>query len=187
MAFWGQGMDSASRDPKRKFRFKVEIQTLGGGVVWYAKTIQKPTLNVSADTTHKYLGHTFKFPGSVTWDDIEVTLVDPAEGSTGEDAATKLLSIVEGAGYRFPNDTTVLETISKGKSVGSIQKVVIYQLDGNGANIERWDLHNPFVNKVAFGDLSYEDDGLSEVTLGLTFDWATFSEGDGQSKYFEGN
>jgi hypothetical protein len=87
MAFWGTNLDAGSKDPKRKFRFKVEFETLGGGnVLWYAKTIGKPSMTISADTTHKFLGHTFKYPGSVTWEDIELTLVDPAEdGEGGED------------------------------------------------------------------------------------------------------
>ena len=185
MAFWGTPMDSNSRDPKRKFRFKVEIQQLGqaDGLVWYAKTVQKPTVNISADTAHQFLGHTFKFPGSVTWDDIEITLVDPAD--TDEDAAKRLLSIIQGAGYAFPETAAMNKTISKGASVESLEKVVIYQLDGLGNTVERWSLHNPFINKVAFGDLSYEDDGLSEVTLGITFDWAEFEDPQGNRLYFD--
>lgn len=189
MAFWGTNLDAGSRDPKRKFRFKVEFQQLGGGnVLWYAKGVGKPSMSISADTAHKFLGHTFKYPGSVTWEDIELTLVDPAEdGEGGEDAAMKLLSIVEASGYKFPKGTDILETISKGKATEAIEKVVIHQLDASGQNtVERWTLHNPFINKLSFGDLSYEDDGLSEITVGVTFDWAEFSKGAStDSKFFE--
>jgi len=183
MAFWGQGMDSASTDPKRKFRFKVEINGLGDGAigVWYAKSCGKPTINVSSDTEHKYLGHTFKFPGSVTWDDIEVTLVDPGGD---DDAATSLLAIVEAAGYQFPKDKNVVQTISKGKAVEGIQKVHIYQLDGDGNTTERWDLHNPFISKISFGELDYGDDGLTELGLTITYDWAELSDATGNSLYF---
>jgi hypothetical protein len=174
------------RDPKRKFRFTVTIGGLGQeSLVWYAKTVTKPTINIGADTAHKYLGHTFKFPGSVTWDDIELTLVDPAGDK--DDAAEKLLKIIERAGYNFPRAKEDLETISKGKSVTALGPVVISQLDASGTyTVERWTLHNPFVNKVAFNDLSYEDDGLSEINLGITFDWAEFSKGAAvESKFFE--
>jgi len=185
MAFWGTDLDSSMRDPKRKFRFKVQIGDLGSGIVWYAKTVTKPTINIGADTAHKYLGHTFKFPGSVTWDDIEVTLVDPA--GDDEDAAEKLLTIIQNAGYYFPRETTDLETISKGKATASLGSIVISQLDASGEyTVERWTLHNPFINKVSFNDLSYEDDALSEVNLGITFDWAEFSKGAStDSKIFE--
>ena len=182
MAFWGQELSANSKDPKRKFRFKVQIGELGGGqgCVWYAKTVGKPTMTVGAATTHKFMGHTFKYPGSVTWEDVDVTLVDPVS----EDAATKLLEILEKAGYVYPNENYINEqsdprgrpfhTISKAKATRALSHVWIYQLDADGQKIESWKLHNVFVKSVAFGDLSYEDDGLSEITLGLVYDWATF-------------
>ena len=181
MAFWGQTLDNTSSDPKRKFRFKVSLGGLGDGVIWYAKTTSKPEMTISNDTTHKFLGHTFKFPGSVTWNDIEMTLVDPVS----EDAATKLLELVEKAGYVYPkpsykddNGTRAFETISKGKSKAALEEVTIEQIDADGETIEMWTLHNAFINKVGFGDLSYEDDGLSEISLGITYDWATFGSDD---------
>ena len=183
MAFWGTGMDSNVRDPKRKFRFKIEIGTLGGGMVWYAKSVTKPQMNVS-ESEHKFLGHTFKFPGSVTWENIEATLVDPAEEV--EDAASKLLEIMQGAGYKFPRGPEVLETISKGKSVEALEKFIIYQLDGMGNTIEKWTLHNAFLAAINFNDLSYEDEALSEINLTVRYDWAEFSNGQGDdSQYFE--
>ena len=180
MTFWGEQLDAGKSDPKRKFRFKVEIGSLGGGVIWYAKTTNKPEMTISNDTSHKFMGHTFKFPGSVTWNDIEMTLVDPID----EKASSKLLQIVEAAGYVFPREnyeketvgTRALETISKGKSAEALTSVVIYQLDSDGNAVEAWQLHNPFINKVGFGELSYEDDGLSEISLGITYDWASYSE-----------
>ena len=188
MAFWGQAMDSNIRDPKRKFRFKVEIEGLGNGIVWYAKTVSKPSMTISGDAEHKFLGHTFKFPGSVTWEDVELTLVDPAEEI--EDAATKLLNIVQGSGYQFPRDIPVspeqLRTISKGKAVEALQKFVIYQLDGEGRTVEKWTLHNAFVISLNFNGLDYGSDDLSEINMTVKYDWAEFSNGRGDdSQYFE--
>jgi hypothetical protein len=117
------------------------------------------------------LGHKFNFPGSVTWDPINLTLVDPAD----PDVAKKTLAMIQNAGYRFPTAPGVLKTISKNTSVDAIKSFTIQQLDAEGTAIETWVLHNPFINKVEFGgDLSYEDEGLSEITLGITYDWAKF-------------
>jgi len=184
MTFWGDTLNADKQDPKRKFRFKIQFGTLGDGVVWYAKTVTKPEMTISGDTTHKFLGHSFKFPGSVTWTDIEMVLVDPVS----EAASTKLLEIIEQAGYTFPSSATyakegenrAFNTISKGKSTAALGTIVISQLDGDGKIVEQWTLHNPFINKVSFGDLSYEDDGLSEISVGITYDWAKYSA-DGKS------
>jgi len=185
MAFWGEGLDAASKDPKRKFRFKLEIGGLGAteGIVWYAKSVEKPAINVEAGTEHKFMGHTFKFPGSVKWEDVEATLVDPIS----EDASTKLLEILEKSGYVYPTADYIKDqgarqrsfhTISKGKATAALQSVVIHQLDSDGNSVEKWTLHNPFINKVAFGDLDYGSEDLSDITVGFTYDWATYNDDD---------
>ena len=190
MTFWGTNLDATSQDPKRKFRFKVQLGALGEGVVWYAKTVDKPELTISADASHKFLGHTFKYPGSVSWNDINMTLVDPI----GEEASTKLLQIIEQPGYVFPRggyqtegqlNGRAFETISKGKSKAALGAVVITQIDADGNTVEKWTLHNPFINKVGFGDLSYEAEDLSEISLGITYDWAEYSQDESDPVIFK--
>jgi beta-galactosidase/beta-glucuronidase len=184
MAFWGTTLDSSSTEPKRKFRWQVQIGTLGNdSVVWYAKTVDKPKMTISADAQHKYLGHTFKFPGSVTWEDISVTLVDPAETNTnGQDAARRLLEIVQGSGYNFPKTADMKQTLNKPDATSALGPVVIRQLNADGATIEEWTLINPFVKSVEFDQLDYSSDELSEITLGIVYDWADLTKtADGSS------
>ena len=80
MAFWAEnfGDGGSLKDPKRKFRWTVQLNGLYGdnAVVWWAKTINKPSFTIAA-AEHKYLNHTFYYPGSVTWNDVTLTLVDP--------------------------------------------------------------------------------------------------------------
>ena len=179
MAFWGQDLNVGTRDPKRKFRWRISIEGVGqqSALIWYAKSVDKPKMEISADTVHKFLGHSFKFPGSVTWQDINVVLVDPVE----PDAGKQLLNMVHNSGYRFPEDKTTeyLETISKGKaSKGGLKTVRISQLAADGTTtIEEWLLRNPFIKSVEFDQLNYEEDGLSEITLGLAYDWAYYNDG----------
>lgn len=184
MSFWGTQLGEGQRDPKRKFRFKVTIGGLEGGIIWYLKTTGKPEMTISGDTTHKFMGHSFHFPGSVSWNEIEMTLVDPVDENK-KDAAGKLLKIIEAAGYVYPDDKYIndqspkgLRTISKAKSVAALKSVVIEQLDAEGDTVEKWTLHNPFITKVGFGDLSYEAEELSEISIGFKYDWATFNDDD---------
>ena len=190
MAFWGTDLVAADGDPKRKFRWKVSFGAQpnpvgdGSGVVWFAKTVTKPEMTV-ADTEHKFLGHTFKYPGSVTWNDLEVMLVDPVS----PDAAQQTLGILHTSGYRFPNSDYLvspeaLKTMAKGGATAALKPFVIEQLDAEGNTVERWELHNPFVTKVGFGELSYEDEALSEISLTIKYDWATWSAGQADSGIF---
>ena len=183
MAFWGESMGALSADPKRKFRFKVIFGGSAGDaaneVVWWAKTVDKPKMSVDP-TEHKFMGHTFKFPGSVKWEDINLTLVDPVS----PDAAQKTLTILSEAGYVFPEDTyattstKAMNTMNKGKATAALGVFQIIQLNSDGAAIETWTLHNPFILSIGFGDLSYESDDLSEITLGIMYDWAQLKTED---------
>ena len=182
MAFWGTDLDRNNADPKRKFRWRVSFGDAnkgtqvgdGTGVIWFAKSVTKPEMTVG-DTEHKFLGHTFKYPGSVMWNDLEVTLVDPAS----PDAARQTLQILHAAGYRFPDKDYLtgpdaLKTMSKGQSTDALKPFIIEQLDADGQVVEKWQLHNPFVTKVGFGDLDYGVDDLSEISLTIKYDWASF-------------
>ena len=95
-------------------------------------------------------------------------MVDPVS----PDAAANTAAIITAAGYHppdTPNDTT---TMSKAAAVTALGVVEIEQIDSNGDMLERWTLWNAFITGVSYGDLSYEDDSLTEVTLTLRYDWA---------------
>lgn len=55
----------------------------------------------------------------------------------------------------------------------------IHQLTPAGTNNsgvirswETWEIHNPTITKISWGDLDYGDDGLVEYTMDVTYDWA---------------
>jgi hypothetical protein len=170
MAFWVTQMTDQLKDPKRKFRFLVTI----GGIdttqpgVWYAKTVTKPSFQISA-AEHKYLNHTLYYPGSVTWQDVTLTLADPAN----PDMTATFADIIEASGYVVPSTSNELMTLSKGQSVSALGSIEIAQLDANGNELETWTLMNPWLTDVKYGDLAYGDDELTEISLTFKYDWAT--------------
>jgi hypothetical protein len=173
MPFWSTnfGEDATLQDPKRKFRFTVEIQGVqsaqGGATLWYAKTCSKPAFQI-ANTEHKYLNHTFFYPGAVTWQDVSITLVDPVS----PDMAATLSDIVVQSGYSPPTDANSLTTMSKAKAAGALGSVIITQIDHDGNPLETWTLWNSFLTEVKYGDLAYGDDALTEMSITLKYDWA---------------
>ena len=168
-------------DPKRKFRFLVTMGSMPQGATWYAKSVTKPQVTVAAEK-HQFLNHTFYYPGSVTWNEINVELVDPVS----PDASINLSRILFDSGYRPPTDANDRTTISKNEAVDAVQSVVIEQIDSNGDPIERWTLTNPFVTNVDYGGkLSYDDDNLATVSVKFRYDWAsieTFKPGGAANK-----
>jgi len=173
MPFWSEnfGQDTTMKDPKRKFRFTVEFQGIqspqGGAMLWYAKTAAKPSFQIQA-AEHKYLNHTFYYPGSVTWQDVAITLVDPVN----PDMAATLSDIVVLSGYTPPVDSTALSTMSKAKAAGALGTVIVTQIDSDGNELEKWTLWNSWISEVKYGDLEYGGDDLTEMSVTLKYDWA---------------
>jgi hypothetical protein len=174
MPFWSTnfGEDTTFKDPKRAFRFVVEFQGIndeaqGGALLWYAKTVNKPSFTIAA-SEHKYLNHTFWYPGSVTWNDVAITLVDPVN----PDMTATLADIVVQSGYSPPTDANSLGTMSKAKAAGALGTVIITQIDSDGNPLETWTLWNSFITDLKFGDLAYGDDNLTELSVSLKYDWA---------------
>ena len=170
--FW---TNAPTQDPKRQYRFRVQIEGIGTGFLWYAKKADKPEVTVNS-TEHKYLGHSFHFPGTVQWNEVSVTFVDPI----APDLAGTLGSLLNSIGYRLPANAgadSEFETISKSKSIEALRSVLIEQIDEEGRSLERWTLNNAFVQKVNFGAVDYGTEDLVEVQVTFKYDWASLESG----------
>tara|TARA_Y100000592_G_C5468449_1_gene318025 strand:- start:1104 stop:1691 length:588 start_codon:yes stop_codon:yes gene_type:complete len=165
--FWTTVSNQA--DPKRKFRFLLTIGSMPDGATWYTKTVDKPEVTVK-DTPHQFLNHTFYYPGSVTWNSVNVTLVDPVS----PDASANLSRILFESGYVPPRNVNDVTTISKSKAVNALQSVVISQINAEGTPVETWTLNNAFITKVGYGgNLAYGSDELIDTTITFRYDWAS--------------
>jgi len=173
MPFWSEnfGTNPSLKDPKRKFRFTVQFQGIdaaqGGALLWYAKSCDKPKFEI-ASTEHKYLNHTFYYPGSVTWQEISVAMVDPVD----PDMTATFSDMVVQSGYSPPTNANSLGSISKAKAAGALGTVTITQIDSDGNPLEVWTLWNAFLTKMEDDGLAYGDDELTTTTVGLKYDWA---------------
>lgn len=164
MAFW---TDAQNKDPKRAYRFIVNLGNMPNGAQWYAKAVKKPEITIT-EVDHSFLNHKFYYPGRAEWSTVEVTLVDPVS----PDAAANTAAILQASGYTPPIDVTSTTTISKQDAVNALGGVIIQQIDSEGTPMETWTLWNPFITGVTYGDLSYEEDSLTEVTITIRYDWA---------------
>tara|TARA_Y100000296_G_C5058464_1_gene198531 strand:+ start:146 stop:685 length:540 start_codon:yes stop_codon:yes gene_type:complete len=158
-------------EPKRKFKF---ILVLGDVPAWVVKTAGRPTIKVS-ETPHQWLGYEFKFPGRVTYEPIEVTLVDPID----PDMSKRVLNIIQEAGYIIPDkwgDTSpedYKQTLSKRRfTTGKLRDVKIQSLDSNGRIVEEWVLRNAYLSQLVFDDLDYGSEDLVNIKLTIGFDFA---------------
>jgi hypothetical protein len=175
MPFWS---DATGADPKRQHRWLIDITApeISDMISYVAKKVNKPKMTVG-EAEHKFINHTFYYPGGVTYDPISITLVDPANPH----ATQALYDLIQVAGYRLPGDITAADitpghedvsTISKRRGVGALGSCIITMIDGDGNAVERTTLRNAWIKSVDYGgELSYESEGLMEITLELRFDW----------------
>jgi hypothetical protein len=169
--FW----NSSALEPKRQHRW---LLGLAKGLQPYTvKTTDKPSFTIN-ESEHQYFGHKFYYPGTVSWNEISVTLVDPVD----PDQSAALTQILENSGYLTPDRSDIsnpqMHTVSKARAVAAIGPELTlsqYGVDSTGAPIETWTLHNPWIKDVKFGSLDYGSDDLVEIELTIRYDWATYS------------
>ena len=169
MAFWKEN----NHTPKRKYRFQIQFgrndsgnTTSASTAYWWAKTVKVPTFSV-ASVEHHYLDNRYNFPGRVTWEDIDMTLVDPSD----PDAVNIIMDMLQRSGYSVKGENDPAATIAK-QQAAKVQ-CVITTLDESGAIIETWTLQNCFILSANLGDYDYSSDDLRELSLTLKYDWAT--------------
>jgi|TARA_R110000824_G_scaffold31089_16_gene101593 hypothetical protein len=169
--FWAD----ARLEPKRQHRWLLNIDGIDAFLI---KTAQKPSFTVD-ETPHNFFGHKFYYPGTVTWNTIEVTLVDPID----PDTSTILYHKLRMSGYEIPDRLLNeplrpgLFTPSKAEATDALGQIVklrqIGQIDDvPNQVVEEWKLYNPWITAVNFGNLDYASADMVEISLTIRFDFA---------------
>lgn len=158
MSFWSR----PDLEPLRKFRFQIQIGK--DSSLWWAKSVTQPSPDVSMGE-YQLINHKIKYPGIVTWNDVDITMVDV--GEKGKDFYKKLTD----SGYLFGEEGT--DGMVKEQYKNQVFK--IEKLNARGEVIETWKLINPFIKSVKYSDLDYSSDDLVEITLTVAYDSATLT------------
>jgi hypothetical protein len=160
--FWTAAPEN---DPARKFRFRI---LLGGEFAWWAKSCDKPKVNIPVyGKDEYYLGSGLPDvkPGEIVdFQPITMTFVDPAGTNS---FASELISNFSFAGAEcFPR-------IDGAKFKEVFGNVSIETIDSKGDWNERWTLNGAFPTSVDFGSLDYGSDELVEITM--TWEYISFN------------
>lgn len=159
-------------EPKRAFKFVLRITgTKTFGIKQFlVKKVTKPAFTVS-ESEHKYLNHSFYFPGKIQWNEVSFTIVDTLGMADGTVAMVELFKQM---GYSLPANPDIgsaaLGTISKKKATEAMGQVEIVQLDSEGNEREIWKLNNAWFKDVKFGDLDYDSEDMLNVEVSLRYD-----------------
>lgn len=176
MTFW----NDAKIQPKRSYRFLMSVIGPNTSVKnFLIKKVTKPSFSIS-ESEHKFLNHTFYYPGKLTWNEVSFTIVDVVDQT--DNASAAVMEILEASGYKTPVTEGVTSTISKEGSVNGLGSIIIRQIDADGKNVEAWKLHNPWIKEVKFGDLDYTSEEMLNVDITVKYDNA-ISQFKGRGKF----
>jgi len=168
-------------EPKRGFKFVLRITgTKTFGIKQFlVKKVTKPAFTIS-ESEHKYLNHSFYFPGKVQWNEVAFTIVDTLGMADGTVAMVELFKQM---GYSLPANPDIgasaLSTISKKNATEAMGQVEIVQLDSEGNEREIWTLNNAWFKDVKFGDLDYDSEDMLNVEVSLRYDNASLRSSGG--------
>jgi hypothetical protein len=165
MAFWSE----KTVEPKRKFRW---LLYWSGVPQFVVKSVKKPAYKV-ATTPHQFLNYEFYYPGRVTWDEVQIKIVDPVD----PDSTKSLYKILENSGYVIPSEYSeaAAATISKQGMVDALgTEIKLSQLSADGTTpIETWVIKNPLITAATFDTLDYSSDELLNIDVTIKYDYAT--------------
>jgi hypothetical protein len=170
MTFW----NDSKLNPTRQFRFMINT---GSGNWWWASTCSKPSYEVSTEE-YKLINNKYKYPGVVTWNDVNISIVDV--GDKTKELANSLAEsgynpggLEEGAQDGLSKEKMKNQAyVGGGDDSQSALQFRIQQLNDAGTPVENWLLVNPFIKSINFGQLDYSSDELVKLELVISYDYA---------------
>lgn len=170
MGFWTE----SSFEPKQNFKFKVKfiVSDKDNGLTipyYYATEVTKPSFEIS-QKVYKYLNVQQKYPGNITWTNIELSFID-----TVDNTILGALSLMFKLRDLDLNKRFTLTQTSFAKNRMHVKALEIHQLsnENTGENaVEKWILENPWVTSLKQDKLSYDSEEINKITLSIAYDWA---------------
>ena len=177
-------------EPKRQFRYLVELTIGGQNLQFLAKSVDRPSYTISSNP-HQFFNHTFHYPGRIEWNSISLTLVDPVSPN----GAKILYEYLSSIGIEKPTsiNAAIGTTITKESATSALGNLVIKEM---GARLTRetasrqpetvvignWQFLNAYLTDVNFGSQDYGSEDMVEISLTVQYDWAEYQRGDVQAR-----
>jgi hypothetical protein len=141
-------------EPKRQFRWVFAIEGIDAFLM---KTAARPTI-ATEQVTLPFINHTRYLAGRTTFGDMSVTLYDPIAPS----GAQQVMEWIR----------THFESVSGRSGYADFYKrdCQIKMLDPIGTVVELWDVKGAFLTNASYGDLNYDSNDASEISLTMRFD-----------------
>ena len=139
-------------EPLKKNRFLFRFPSDLGIQEWWVSSASRPHISQN-ETEIPFLNTSTYVVGKYIWESINLTLRDPI----GPSASQAVMEWV-----RLHSESA---TGRQGYAVSYKRDIVLEMLDPTGVVVSQWILKNCMLTDVDFGQLSYDDDNLADITL----------------------
>ncbi len=141
-------------EPKRINRFFAEFPDELGIEVWKVQKFKRPSMKINP-VNIDYMNERNYVAGRYTWEELSVTFLDPIGPSTSQQLMEWVRLHAESLTGRM------------GYAAGYKKNILLKALDPTGVAVEKWFLEQCMITSIDFNENSYEDDGLTTITLGI--------------------
>lgn len=141
-------------EPLRKNRFLLRFPSDLGIQEWWVASASRPTIT-QGETEIPFLNTSNWVVGKYVWESLSVTLRDPI----GPSASQAVMEWV-----RLHSESV---TGRQGYAVAYKRDLILEMLDPTGTAVSQWILKSCMITSAAFGELSYDDDSLADITLNI--------------------
>jgi hypothetical protein len=139
-------------EPKRVNRFVAEFADELGIEVWKVQKFKRPSMKINS-VPIKYMNQQNYVAGSFSWDEMQITLLDPIGPSTSQEVMEWIRLHAESLTGRM------------GYAAGYKKDILLKSLDPSGIVVEKWTLEQCQIVSADFGENSHEEDGLTNIQL----------------------
>ena len=181
---------------QQKFRFVALIDDIPTA---YISQIDRPSYTVDTQE-HILLDHVVRYPIRIKWDPISFTIKEIYGGKTVGSVGSNLMAKLLANSYYYPDNvstsqdlgvlTSIINPINNAREAafgtknlskqnlnGALGLLKIVSLKPDGSIFETWTIYNGMITSVKFSNNSYSEEGLTDVTVTVNYDWAKLQLG----------
>jgi hypothetical protein len=176
---------------QQKFRFVVLLDDIPAAFI---SRVDRPSYTIETKE-YNLLNHTVRYPVNVKWNQISLTIKEIFGGNSVGTVGHNLMNKLLAHSYYYPNEitntgnisllsaiTNPLDTareavfgaknLSKQNLNRALGEMKIVSLRPDGSTFETWTIYNGMITDLKFSDHSYSDEGLTDITITVQYDWA---------------
>lgn len=141
-------------EPKRINRFFAEFADELGIEVWKVQKFKRPSMKINPVEIN-YMNEKNYVAGRYSWESMDITFLDPIGPSTSQQLMEWVRLHAESLTGRM------------GYKAGYAKNILLKALDPTGIEVEKWFLEQCMITSIDFGENSYDEDGLTNITLNI--------------------